>query len=81
MHGRQWAADGPLGCTRPAIETDLNRDFLGREKVRQWMASRVPGDVGTPEEVARFVAAILGEKIPYLTGETVYVDGGHGMNH
>ncbi len=80
----EWAADGiaVVNVAPGYIETDLNRDFLSREKVRKWMASRVPvGRPGTPEEVARFVAAILGEKIPYLTGETVYLDGGHGMNH
>jgi NAD(P)-dependent dehydrogenase (short-subunit alcohol dehydrogenase family) len=30
---------------------------------------------GTAEEIARLVAAILSEDIPFLTGETIYVDG------
>jgi hypothetical protein len=31
--------------------------------------------------VARLVAAIFGEDIPFLTGETIYLDGGQGMAH
>ena len=64
------------------IETDLNRDFLAREKVRKWLASRVPvGRPGQPAEVARLVGLIFAGNIAYLTGETIYIDGGQGMNH
>jgi NAD(P)-dependent dehydrogenase (short-subunit alcohol dehydrogenase family) len=64
------------------IETDLNRDFLARDKVRRWLESRVPvRRPGTPEEVARLVGAIFAERIGFLTGETIYIDGGQGMNH
>lgn len=64
------------------IETDLNRDFLARAKVQAWLKSRVPvGRAGTPEDVARVVVAILTEASPYLTGETIYVDGAQGINH
>jgi NAD(P)-dependent dehydrogenase (short-subunit alcohol dehydrogenase family) len=64
------------------IETDLNRDYLSREKVQTWMKSRIPvGSPGKPEEVARLVAAIFGENIGFLTGETIYIDGAQGMNH
>jgi hypothetical protein len=31
--------------------------------------------------VARLVAALFTERIGYLTGETIYIDGGHGMSH
>jgi hypothetical protein len=27
------------------------------------------------------VAAIYGEDIPFLTGETIYIDGGQGIAH
>lgn len=64
------------------IETDLNRDFLAREKVQAWLKSRVPvGHAGKPEDVARVVVAVLTEASPYLTGETIYVDGAQGINH
>jgi hypothetical protein len=31
--------------------------------------------------VARLVASLLGEDNPFLTGETIYLDGGQGMAH
>ena len=46
------------------------------------MAARIPvGRTGTAAEVARLVAALFTERIGYLTGETIYIDGGHGMAH
>ena len=64
------------------VETALNRDFLAREDMRRYMKSRVPlKRAGRPEEVARLVAALLGEDIPYLTGETIYLDASHAIAH
>ena len=80
----EWAADGitVMNVAPGYIETDLNREFLAREKVRKWLARRVPvGRPGAPEEVARLVAAIFAEKITFMTGETIYLDGAQGMNH
>ena len=62
------------------IETDFNREFLSRDAVRDFLAKRIPlGRTGSREEVARLVAAVFGERIPFLTGATVYLDGGQGM--
>ena len=63
------------------IETDLNRDaFQG--PLREFLAKRIPGGKhGTPQDIARLVAAIFTEDIPFLTGETIYIDGGQGMAH
>ena len=63
------------------IETDLNRDaFQG--PLREFLAKRIPGGKhGTPEDIAKLVAAIFTEDIPFLTGETIYIDGGQGMAH
>ncbi len=79
----EWAKDGirVLDVAPGYIETDLNRDFLASEKVRSWLKRRVPvGRPGTSEEVARLVGALFAERIGFLTGETIYVDGGHGAN-
>lgn len=80
----EWGRYG-IGVVNVApgyIETDLNRDYLSREKVQAWMRSRIPtGGPGRVNDVARLVAAILTEAIPYLTGETIYLDGGQGINH
>lgn len=80
----EWAREGirVLNVAPGYIETDLNRDYLAREKVRAWMKSRIPvGAPGSAAEVARLVGAIFAEKIGFLTGETIYIDGGQGMNH
>ncbi len=80
----EWAADRiSVHNVAPGyIETDLNRDFLGQEKVQKWLASRVPvGRAGQPEEVARLVGAILTEGISFMTGETIYIDGAQGIYH
>lgn len=80
----EWAKDGirVLDVAPGYIETDLNRDFLAQDKVKAWLSRRVPvGRAGAVDEVARFVGTIFADNIAYLTGETIYLDGGQGMNH
>ena len=80
----EWAADGisVINVAPGYIETDMNRDYLNREKVHTWMSQRIPvGRPGQVNEVARMVVAIFSENISFLTGETIYIDGGHGINH
>ena len=63
------------------IETDLNRGaFAG--PLRDYLAKRIPGGKhGTEADVARLTAAIFTEDLPFLTGETIYIDGGQGIAH
>jgi len=80
----EWAAKGIMvvNVAPGYVETDFNREFLARPEVRAFLVKRIPvGRPGTPAEVARLVAAVFTERIPYLTGETIYVDGGHGIAH
>ncbi len=80
----EWAPDGiaVLNVAPGYIETELNREFLARESVRDYLLPRIPvGRLGTPGEVARLVAALFSEDIPYFTGETIYMDGGHSIAH
>ncbi len=80
----EWAGDGirAINVAPGYIETDLNRDYLTRDKVKSFMAQRIPvGGPGTAEDVARLVAGIFSENIGFMTGETIYLDGGQGMNH
>ena len=80
----EWAADRirVINVAPGYVETALNREFLAREDMRRYMESRVPlKRAGRPEEVARLVAALLSEDIPYLTGETIYVDASHAIAH
>ncbi|MDF1856450.1 SDR family oxidoreductase [Pseudooceanicola sp.] len=80
----EWARDGikVMNVAPGYIETDLNREFLAREKVRAWMAQRIPtGAPGSVDDVSRLVATIFAENIGYMTGETIYIDGAQGINH
>lgn len=80
----EWAQDNirVMNVAPGYIETDLNRDYLAREKVRHWMKSRIPvGGPGQAQDVAKLVAAIFSEQIGFMTGETIYIDGAQGMNH
>ena len=64
------------------IETDLNRDTLVQGPLRDYLEKRIPiRRHGGADEVARLVAAIFSEDIPFLTGETIYIDGGQGVAH
>ena len=79
----EWGSKGirVLDVAPGYIETDLNRGaFAG--PLRDYLAKRIPGRKhGTVEDVAKLVAAIYGEDLPFLTGETIYIDGGQGMAH
>lgn len=80
----EWAKDGisVVNVAPGYIETDLNRDYLSRDKVRAWMSKRIPvGRPGEVGEVARLVGTLFAERIAFLTGETIYIDGAQGMNH
>jgi len=80
----EWARDGirVLDIAPGYIETDLNREFLSSDKIQAWLKRRVPaGRAGSPDEVARLVGALYAENIGFLTGETIYIDGGQGANH
>jgi NAD(P)-dependent dehydrogenase (short-subunit alcohol dehydrogenase family) len=80
----EWAKDGirVMNVAPGYIATDLNSDYLARDKVKTWLAGRIPtGGPGTPEDVAKLVTSLMTGAIPYLTGETIYIDGGQGMNH
>src|SRR3954465_11874336 len=80
----EWASKGirVLDVAPGYVVTDLNRESLERGAVREYIDKRIPGRrPGTSEEIARLVAAIYSEDIAFLTGETIYIDGGQGMAH
>ena len=64
------------------IVTDLNRDAMTQGPLADYLKKRIPsGAMGTTADVARLVAAIFSEDIPFLTGETIYIDGAQGIAH
>ena len=80
----EWASKGirVLDVAPGYIETDLNREALVQGPLHEFLQKRIPGRRhGTAQEVAQLVAAIFSEAIPFLTGETIYIDGGQGIAH
>lgn len=63
------------------IETELNAAAM-QGKLKAFLEARIPtGGPGSTRDVARTVAAVFAEDIPFLTGATIYLDGGQGMAH
>jgi NAD(P)-dependent dehydrogenase (short-subunit alcohol dehydrogenase family) len=79
----EWAKQGiiVLDVAPGYVETDLNRSFMQSEKIKAWLGKRVPrGTAGSLDEIARLVGMFFAEPNGYLTGETIYIDGGHGYS-
>lgn len=80
----EWASKGirVIDVAPGYVETDLNRDALTHPRMREFLEKRIPGRRhGTAAEIARLVASIFSEDIGFLTGETIYIDGGQGIAH
>jgi NAD(P)-dependent dehydrogenase (short-subunit alcohol dehydrogenase family) len=59
------------------IETPFTRSVLGNPEVLNWLLERTPmGRVGQPEDIANAVSFLGSEKASWVTGSTVFVDGG-----
>ncbi len=77
-HGIRVNAVGP-GSIDTAMLAAVNAD----PAALQMVMSRTPlKRLGTPEEIGEVVAFLVSEKASYITGETIYVDGGRlGLNY
>jgi NAD(P)-dependent dehydrogenase (short-subunit alcohol dehydrogenase family) len=59
------------------IETPFTRAVLGNPEVKNWLLERTPmGRIGKPEDVANAVSFLGSEKASWVTGTTLFVDGG-----
>ncbi len=71
---------GPYGitvnCVAPgAIEIERTKQEAGDYK-GTWSKLTPVGRIGTPEDVAHMVAFLASDKASFITGQTVWVDGG-----
>jgi NAD(P)-dependent dehydrogenase (short-subunit alcohol dehydrogenase family) len=71
-HGIRVNAIGP-----GSIMTDILKSVANDKEAMRRILSRTPlGRIGQPEEVAAVAAFLASDDASYMTGETVFVDGG-----
>ncbi len=59
------------------IQTDMTKEMLKDEKQKQGLLMRIPkGRPGKPEDIGAAAAFLASDEADYITGTTLYVDGG-----
>lgn len=66
-----------------SIATDMVKQLMVDDAAKKKLMSRTPlGRLGEPSEVASVAAFLASDESSYVTGETIYVDGGRlGLNY
>jgi 2-dehydro-3-deoxy-D-gluconate 5-dehydrogenase len=75
----EWVRLGiQVNAIGPAyIETDMNSEALSNPKVRGKIIGKTPMQrLGEPDELAGAVILLASESSSYITGQTIFVDGG-----
>ncbi|WP_106477343.1 SDR family NAD(P)-dependent oxidoreductase [Phytohalomonas tamaricis] len=78
----EWGEYGirVVGLSPGAIETDINREDIektGRDKYNEWIPL---GFVGETQDISGIVTFLCSEHARYVTGTTLYADGGYMHN-
>ena len=75
----EWARHGiQVNCLAPGyMNTDIPRAAMADPKSRERLLSKVPARrLGEPEEAAALAVYLASPASDYMTGQTVYLDGG-----
>jgi glucose 1-dehydrogenase len=68
------------GIAPGTIETDVNRDVLDDEYKKKQEEQNIPlHRIGKPDEVAKVALFLASPDASYITGTTIYVDGGMSL--
>ncbi len=72
------ASQGVLAnCVAPGvIDTELTRNVLGEDGIRQLTEGIPARRMGRPEEIAAFIAWLCGPENTYISGQNIAIDGG-----
>jgi glucose 1-dehydrogenase len=69
------------GIAPGAIASDMNKDILEDEQKRKDEENKIPiHRIGQPEEIAKVALFLASEDASYITGTTIYVDGGFTLS-
>ena len=64
-----------------AIATDMNKELLENEKSRIEEEQKIPmHGIGLPEEIAKVALFLASKDASYITGTTIYADGGLALS-
>jgi NAD(P)-dependent dehydrogenase (short-subunit alcohol dehydrogenase family) len=80
----EWAGKGirVIDVAPGYIMTDLNREAMSSGPLREYLEKRIPGRApGKSGDVAELVKALFLMDTPFLSGETIYIDGAQGVAH
>lgn len=80
----EWANKGirVIDVAPGYIETDLNKEALASGPLRAYLEQRIPGrKPGNSQDVAKLVKLLFLADSPFLSGETIYIDGAQGVAH
>ena len=75
----EWARHGiQVNCVAPGyLDTDLPRAALADERTRARFLAKIPARrIAQPEEIATLVVYLAGPGSDFVTGQTIYIDGG-----
>ncbi len=73
MNVRHWYSDWYAGSINTEVFKSVNTDQAAMNR----LLSRTPmGRVGEPDEVASVAVFLASEDSSYITGQTIYPDGG-----
>ena len=64
------------------IKSSYYNNFIkNQKKLNKWILERTPmGRWGNPNEVSNVIEFLISEKSSYITGTTIYVDGGWNIS-
>jgi glucose 1-dehydrogenase len=66
-----------IGIAPGAIATDMNKDVLDDQKKKKQEEEKIPlRRIGNPTEIAKVALFLASDAASYITGTTIYVDGG-----
>jgi 3-oxoacyl-[acyl-carrier protein] reductase len=74
----EWASSGVrVNAVAPGIVPDPDRaDFFEPEAAQRYLATIPARRFGTPREVGDLIRYLVSNEAAYLTGQTIYLDGG-----